>query len=151
MPKETKQTQFTRTDIVYRITPPRFGIETFYDGCGYSDTVSKIIVDHKKKITNEILESFYKLAVAENYEIFLIDESEFKRFVEECLPEWIKGQKSQQVLEILRKNLDLEIIDVCKTYGIYKVHIANLHQELTIDENEFKLVKEWIENGKKGI
>ena len=50
------------------------------------------------------------------------------------------------VLEILRKNLDLEIIDVCKTYGIYKVHIANLYQELTIDENEFKLVKEWLEN-----
>ena len=51
-----------------------------------------------------------------------------------------------KVLEILRKNLDLEIIDVCKTYAIYKVHIKNLHQELTIDENEFKLVKEWIKN-----
>lgn len=66
--------------------------------------------------------------------------------VQFMIDEFTNAINKLKILKILRKNLDLEIIECCQNYHVYQVHINNLLQELVIDENEFNLIKDWLKN-----
>ena len=96
MRNEFEHIDITGRDMLYRITPPDHGLDSIVGQDGLYSIVHNYIVDSNKQINDDILNVFYKIAVKQNIEFFLIDETEFKRFVNECLPEWMEKQRKNK-------------------------------------------------------
>ena len=57
--------------------------------------------------------------------------------------------KQIKILEILKKsNLDLDFIRLNSNYGLYKARLKANMMDLEINEKEFKLLKEWLDETK---
>ena len=88
------------TDVLYRIDMPKFDdLKVNYNEneVSLSELSWRIVADFEEKVNKFTIQQLYELAKKKGWKtIIAIDETQFEKFIKECLPKWQEEQRNDK-------------------------------------------------------
>lgn len=88
------------TDVLYRLDMPKFDdLKVNYNEnqMSISELSWRIVADFEEKVNKFTIQQLYELAIFKGWTTaIVIDETQFEKFIKECLPKWQEEQRNDK-------------------------------------------------------